>query len=423
MATERRLLLASALMLFLELALIRWLGANVVHLSYFTNFVLLGSFLGIGLGFLLARTSHSALRWSPLVLASLVALVLLVPVRINRASDQIIYFTATDPTGPPAWVTLPLIFAAVAAALLGTGRGGRPVLRRAPAAGRLSPGPVRQPDRHRGLHRPVVPAVAVVRLGRDGGRRVPPAAAAADPAAGSGGGPGDGRPAGVRERRGRCQLVALLQGADRSGARLQRHRPAADLGQWRPAPGDALGASEADRGAAVRASLRAVRRQPAWPRAHHRRRLRQRRGDRAGQGRPARRRGRDRPADPADREATTPGPALPGPPRRHVRQRRSGVSPAVAHLVRPDPVRPPGLPGAGQRRELDPAGVLPVHQGSRRGRPRPPRPRRRVRDVQLLPRGPADRAARGHGRRRLRSRPVCRPRSAAAAVKQSSRRV
>jgi hypothetical protein len=117
--TERRLVLASALMLFLELALIRWLGANVVHLSYFTNYVLLGSFLGIGLGFLLARTSHSALRWSPVVLASLVALVLLVPVRINRASDQIIFFTATDPTGPPAWVTLPLIFAAVAAVLVG----------------------------------------------------------------------------------------------------------------------------------------------------------------------------------------------------------------------------------------------------------------------------------------------------------------
>ena len=43
-----RLILGSTLMLFLELALIRWLGANVVHLSYFTNFVLLGSFLGIG---------------------------------------------------------------------------------------------------------------------------------------------------------------------------------------------------------------------------------------------------------------------------------------------------------------------------------------------------------------------------------------
>ncbi len=119
MGTARRLVLASSLMLFLELALIRWLGANVVHLSYFTNFVLLGSFLGIGLGFLLARTRHRALPWSPVVLAALVAVVLFAPVKINRSSDEIIYFTATDPTGPPAWVTLPLIFAAVAAVLLG----------------------------------------------------------------------------------------------------------------------------------------------------------------------------------------------------------------------------------------------------------------------------------------------------------------
>jgi hypothetical protein len=44
-STVRRLLLASFLMLFLELALIRWLGANVVHLSYFSNFVLLGGSL------------------------------------------------------------------------------------------------------------------------------------------------------------------------------------------------------------------------------------------------------------------------------------------------------------------------------------------------------------------------------------------
>ena len=119
MRTTHRLLLASALMLFLELALIRWLGSNVVHLSYFTNFVLLGSFLGIGLGFLLARTKHTALKWSPLVLAGLVAVVSFAPVKINRSSDEIIYFTSTDPSGPPAWLTLPLIFCAVAVAVLG----------------------------------------------------------------------------------------------------------------------------------------------------------------------------------------------------------------------------------------------------------------------------------------------------------------
>ena len=49
-----RLVALSFLMLFVELALIRWTGSNVLHLSYFSSFVLLGSFLGIGIGFLRA---------------------------------------------------------------------------------------------------------------------------------------------------------------------------------------------------------------------------------------------------------------------------------------------------------------------------------------------------------------------------------
>ena len=48
-ADRRRLFLASFLMLFVELVLIRWLGAHVAYLSFFSNFVLLGSFLGIGI--------------------------------------------------------------------------------------------------------------------------------------------------------------------------------------------------------------------------------------------------------------------------------------------------------------------------------------------------------------------------------------
>ena len=48
--TDRvRLVVLSFLMLFVELALIRWAGSNILYLSYFSNFVLLGSFLGIGL--------------------------------------------------------------------------------------------------------------------------------------------------------------------------------------------------------------------------------------------------------------------------------------------------------------------------------------------------------------------------------------
>jgi len=47
-----RLALTAFLLLFVELALIRWLGANIIYLAYFSNFVLVGTFLGIGLGFL-----------------------------------------------------------------------------------------------------------------------------------------------------------------------------------------------------------------------------------------------------------------------------------------------------------------------------------------------------------------------------------
>ncbi len=43
-----RLVALCFLMLFVELALIRWLGGNILYLSYFSNIVLLGSFLGIG---------------------------------------------------------------------------------------------------------------------------------------------------------------------------------------------------------------------------------------------------------------------------------------------------------------------------------------------------------------------------------------
>ena len=119
MTVKPRLVLASALMLFLELTLIRWLGSNIVHLSYFTNFVLLGSFLGIGLGFLQSRKTRSILPWSPWILTALVAFVHLHPVQIDQTGQQIIYFTAVVPSGPPPWVALPIVFAAVAVAVMG----------------------------------------------------------------------------------------------------------------------------------------------------------------------------------------------------------------------------------------------------------------------------------------------------------------
>jgi SAM-dependent methyltransferase len=112
-------------MLFLELSLIRWLGANIVHLSYFSNFVLMGSFLGIGLGFLRAAAPNAGPRAMPLhslvVLLGLIAFASAYPVTVNRDSSQLIFFTTGTTTGPPIWLTLPAVFLAVAAVLSGPG--------------------------------------------------------------------------------------------------------------------------------------------------------------------------------------------------------------------------------------------------------------------------------------------------------------
>ncbi len=114
MSGRLRLILLSFLMLFVELALIRWTGSNVVYLSYFSNFVLLGSFLGIGVGFLRARARLNLFPYAPVALALLVGFALLLPVEIDRRGEELIYFGAYQATGLPPWLTLPIIFVAVA---------------------------------------------------------------------------------------------------------------------------------------------------------------------------------------------------------------------------------------------------------------------------------------------------------------------
>ena len=83
---QARLVFASFLMLFVELALIRWVTANNVYVTKATNFVLLASFLGIGIGFLNARPGRDYLRWTPVALLALVGFVLAFPVILARLS-------------------------------------------------------------------------------------------------------------------------------------------------------------------------------------------------------------------------------------------------------------------------------------------------------------------------------------------------
>jgi hypothetical protein len=118
-----RLFGLSFLMLFTELALIRWTGANIVYLSYFSNFVLLGSFLGIGLGFLRAKSRVDLFRWAPVALALLILFVLVFPVQVSRGGGQLLFFTSVKASGPPTWVSLPVIFLVVALVMMMIGEG------------------------------------------------------------------------------------------------------------------------------------------------------------------------------------------------------------------------------------------------------------------------------------------------------------
>jgi spermine/spermidine synthase len=123
---QLQLFVLSFLMLFVELALIRWSGALVIYLSYFSNFVLLGSFLGIGIGFLRARARVNLFPWAPVALALLILYVRVFPVEVVRTGNQgIIFFGygSFHASGPPTWVTLPVVFLAVAAVMAMIGEG------------------------------------------------------------------------------------------------------------------------------------------------------------------------------------------------------------------------------------------------------------------------------------------------------------
>src|SRR5947208_9178352 len=62
------LFLISLLILFLELACIRWFPAHVLFLTFFTNTILLACFLGMSLGCLAARRARDFLVDTPVLL-------------------------------------------------------------------------------------------------------------------------------------------------------------------------------------------------------------------------------------------------------------------------------------------------------------------------------------------------------------------
>jgi hypothetical protein len=132
------LFVSSFLVLFLETALIRWMPAYVRLLAYFSNFILLASFLGIGVGCLLAKRRRNLFVWFPLIQLAVIVAVDRLRLEVALPSTSTIYFSSgtTAPVVPvESTLLLPLLFMSVAALFvavahrMGRDLAGRPPLR------------------------------------------------------------------------------------------------------------------------------------------------------------------------------------------------------------------------------------------------------------------------------------------------------
>ncbi len=136
------LFLISFLILFFELACIRWFGSAVVFLTFFTNIVLLACFLGMSVGLMTAGRKTNYIRWAlPLTFftASLAMIsfnlyvnhyeTIAVSVGGQTKSPQLIYFgteyvpkDATKIRYIPLWSIAGVFFALVSLMFIGLGQ-------------------------------------------------------------------------------------------------------------------------------------------------------------------------------------------------------------------------------------------------------------------------------------------------------------
>jgi len=110
-----RTFLVSFTILFFELFCIRWIPSYVRYLSYFNNFLLMASFLGIGLGMLSARRERFWFPPFPLLVAMLVLIISRTRFQLVITSTQVLYFGIANQQNSlsESFLVLPIIFGMV----------------------------------------------------------------------------------------------------------------------------------------------------------------------------------------------------------------------------------------------------------------------------------------------------------------------
>jgi SAM-dependent methyltransferase len=112
-----RLVLTSGTLLFVELLLIRWIPAEVRYIGFFSNFLLMASFLGIGIGILLGRRRNlDTIALFPILLAIVVLLITTLELNVQvRSIDEIFFGLAESQAADVNFLVLPIIFGLVTA--------------------------------------------------------------------------------------------------------------------------------------------------------------------------------------------------------------------------------------------------------------------------------------------------------------------
>jgi hypothetical protein len=112
-----QLFLTSFTLLFVELTLIRWIPSLVTYVGFFSNFLLMASFLGIGLGILLGRRGGSLVA-SPFPVLLLATMTLVTSTQLNvqvRSSGEIFFGLAENQSADVNFLVLPLVILLVVA--------------------------------------------------------------------------------------------------------------------------------------------------------------------------------------------------------------------------------------------------------------------------------------------------------------------
>lgn len=112
-----RLVLTSGTLLFVELLLIRWIPSEVRFIGFFSNFLLMASFLGIGIGILLGRRHGAgALAIFPVLLLIVVTLTHRLELNVQiRSTDELFFGLAENDAADLNFLVLPFMFGLVTA--------------------------------------------------------------------------------------------------------------------------------------------------------------------------------------------------------------------------------------------------------------------------------------------------------------------